>query len=141
MTTTLAFPEVELDKIDVVDGFIIRSKMDDAELQEIAATIRDVGVMQPVSVLPKEDDRFNLVYGHQRFEAAKIALAQAEEEGADTSKLTKIRVTPSGDDPILEPESCLRRLLSLLGYCRARNSWRTLISVPKLCARSSRLGA
>jgi ParB/RepB/Spo0J family partition protein len=102
MTTTLAFPEVELDKIDVVDGFNARSEMDEGELKEMAATIREVGVMQPVSVLPKEGGRFDLVYGHQRFEAAKIALAQAEEEGADTSGLTKIRITPSEGDPRLE---------------------------------------
>lgn len=103
MSTTLAYPEVELHKIDVVDGFNARSEMDESELQEMAATIREVGVLQPISVRAKEDGRFDLVYGHQRLEAARIALAQAEEEGADTAKLAKIRVTPSdGDHPRLE---------------------------------------
>lgn len=102
MSTTLTYPEIELDKIDVVDGFNARSAMDEGELQEMAATIRDVGVRQPISVRAKEDGRFDLVYGHKRFAAAKIALAQAEEEGADTARLAKIRVTPSDGDPHLE---------------------------------------
>jgi ParB/RepB/Spo0J family partition protein len=102
MSTTLAYPEVELDKIDVVEGFNARSEMDEAELQETAATIRDLGVLQPISVKARDDGRYDLVYGHRRLEAAKLALAQAQEEGADTSGLTKIKVTSCEGDPRLE---------------------------------------
>lgn len=101
-TTTLAKSRVELHKIDVVDGFNARSQMDEAELQELAQTIREVGVLQAVKVRPKDDGRYDLVFGHQRLEAAKIALAQAEEEGADTSELKTIPVTRSEADPRLE---------------------------------------
>lgn len=49
-----------------------RSEGEDEELQELTASIRRVGVLVPIIVVPK-DDRFLLVAGHRRIAAAKAA--------------------------------------------------------------------
>ncbi|GAJ13309.1 unnamed protein product, partial [marine sediment metagenome] len=49
-----------------------RSEGEDEELQELTASIRRVGVLVPVIVVPK-DDRFLLVAGHRRIAAATAA--------------------------------------------------------------------
>jgi ParB family chromosome partitioning protein len=43
------------------------------ELEQLAASIRMVGVLQPIAVRPLEGDRYRLVYGARRLRAAKIA--------------------------------------------------------------------
>lgn len=50
-----------------------RTKMDDASLQELAASIRKQGVMQPILVRPIERDRYEIIAGERRWRAAKIA--------------------------------------------------------------------
>lgn len=43
------------------------------ELEGLAASIRDVGLLQPVVVRPLDDDRFELIAGERRLRAAKRA--------------------------------------------------------------------
>ncbi len=43
------------------------------ELDGLAASIRDVGLLQPVMVRPLDDDRFELIAGERRLRAAKRA--------------------------------------------------------------------
>lgn len=50
-----------------------RTKMDDASLQELAASIRKQGLMQPILVRPIERDRYEIIAGERRWRAAKIA--------------------------------------------------------------------
>ncbi len=50
-----------------------RTKMDDAALDELAASIREHGVMQPILVRPVEGGRFEIVAGERRWRAAKRA--------------------------------------------------------------------
>ena len=50
-----------------------RTKMDDASLQELAASIRRQGLMQPILVRPIEDGRHEIIAGERRWRAAKIA--------------------------------------------------------------------
>lgn len=50
-----------------------RGIFDDAELEGLATSIRDVGVLQPIVVRPLEDERFELVAGERRLRAAKLA--------------------------------------------------------------------
>jgi ParB family chromosome partitioning protein len=50
-----------------------RTKMDDASLQELAASIRKQGLMQPILVRPIEGGRHEIVAGERRWRAAKIA--------------------------------------------------------------------
>jgi ParB family chromosome partitioning protein len=50
-----------------------RTKMDESSLQELAASIRKQGLMQPVLVRPIEDNRYEIIAGERRWRAAKIA--------------------------------------------------------------------
>jgi ParB family chromosome partitioning protein len=49
-----------------------RSEVEDEEIQELAASIKRVGVVEPVIVVQK-DDGFSLVAGHRRIAAAQAA--------------------------------------------------------------------
>jgi ParB family chromosome partitioning protein len=50
-----------------------RTKMDEGSLDELAASIREHGVMQPVLVRPVEGGRFEIVAGERRWRAAQRA--------------------------------------------------------------------
>jgi ParB family chromosome partitioning protein len=50
-----------------------RTKMDDTSLQELAASIRKQGLMQPILVRPVSGDRYEIIAGERRWRAAKIA--------------------------------------------------------------------
>jgi len=50
-----------------------RTQMDDAALDDLAASIREHGVMQPILVRPIDGGRFEIVAGERRWRAAKRA--------------------------------------------------------------------
>jgi ParB family chromosome partitioning protein len=50
-----------------------RTKMDNASLDELAASIREQGVMQPILVRPVDGGRFEIVAGERRWRAAQRA--------------------------------------------------------------------
>src|ERR1041384_7083201 len=50
-----------------------RTRMDQAALAELAASIRAQGLMQPLLVRPIERDRYELIAGERRWRAAQMA--------------------------------------------------------------------
>ncbi len=50
-----------------------RSIFDDEALRELAASIREVGVLQPLVVRPLAENRFELIAGERRLRASRIA--------------------------------------------------------------------
>jgi len=50
-----------------------RSTLDDAKLNSLVVSIRAVGILEPLIVTPKEGGRFEVVAGHRRLLAARIA--------------------------------------------------------------------
>jgi ParB family chromosome partitioning protein len=50
-----------------------RQAFDPEALEQLAASIRMVGVLQPIAVRPLEGDRYRLVYGARRLRAARLA--------------------------------------------------------------------
>jgi len=50
-----------------------RTKMDEASLEELAASIGKQGLMQPILVRPIDKDRYEIIAGERRWRAAKIA--------------------------------------------------------------------
>jgi ParB family transcriptional regulator, chromosome partitioning protein len=50
-----------------------REVFDDDELEGLAVSIRDLGVLQPVVVRPVEGDRYELIAGERRLRAARLA--------------------------------------------------------------------
>lgn len=58
--------------IDLIDGDRnIRHRLGD--LTDLADSIRDVGVVQPIAVTPTSTDRYEVVFGHRRLAAAREA--------------------------------------------------------------------
>jgi ParB family chromosome partitioning protein len=50
-----------------------RTRMDEGALQELAASIRSQGLMQPLLVRPVAADRYEIIAGERRFRAARLA--------------------------------------------------------------------
>ena len=50
-----------------------RTRMDAASLEELAASIRAQGLMQPILVRPISDDRYEIIAGERRWRAAQMA--------------------------------------------------------------------
>ena len=50
-----------------------RTHMDDASLEELAASIREQGIMQPILVRPVDGGRFEIIAGERRWRAAQRA--------------------------------------------------------------------
>ena len=50
-----------------------RTKMDDSSLEELAASIRAQGLMQPILARPIGNNRYEIIAGERRWRAAKIA--------------------------------------------------------------------
>lgn len=50
-----------------------RTRMDSASLEELAASIRVQGLMQPILVRPVSDDRYEIIAGERRWRAAQMA--------------------------------------------------------------------
>src|SRR3989454_6948116 len=50
-----------------------RTKMDESSLEELAASIRTQGLMQPILVRPIGSNRYEIIAGERRWRAAKIA--------------------------------------------------------------------
>jgi ParB family chromosome partitioning protein len=50
-----------------------RTAIDEASLDELASSIREHGIMQPILVRPRDDGRFEIIAGERRWRAAKVA--------------------------------------------------------------------
>lgn len=69
--TSGAISEIAIERIAV--GYNHRKHFDEAAIDELAASIRHVGVIQPVTVRPMPDGGFELVAGGRRLRAAARA--------------------------------------------------------------------
>ncbi|MFG1865430.1 ParB/RepB/Spo0J family partition protein [Microbispora bryophytorum] len=66
------FQEIEVDSISR-NPRQPREVFDEDRLDDLAASIREVGLLQPVVVRALEDDRFELIMGERRWRASQIA--------------------------------------------------------------------
>ena len=64
--------EIEIDSIDA-NPFQPRTRFDSQSLEELAASIRQVGIVQPLTVRESEDGRYQLIAGERRLRAARMA--------------------------------------------------------------------
>jgi ParB family transcriptional regulator, chromosome partitioning protein len=67
-----AISEVELSKIEA-NPFQPRSKFDEEGLEELAASIREIGLIQPITLRKTGPDSFQIIAGERRFRAAQKA--------------------------------------------------------------------
>ncbi|RTE53479.1 ParB/RepB/Spo0J family partition protein [Arenibacter aquaticus] len=63
--------ELEMESIDV-NPFQPRSNFNDDALQELASSIRELGVIQPITVRKLDFNKYQLVSGERRFRASKL---------------------------------------------------------------------
>ncbi len=64
--------EIEISSI-VVNPFQPRSYFNEEALQELANSIKELGVIQPITVRKQEGNSFQIVSGERRFRASKLA--------------------------------------------------------------------
>ncbi|HDJ34257.1 MAG TPA: ParB/RepB/Spo0J family partition protein [Bacteroidetes bacterium] len=64
--------EINIDLIET-NPFQPRSSFDEDSLNELAASIKQMGIIQPVTVRQLRNDRFQLITGERRYRAALIA--------------------------------------------------------------------
>lgn len=63
--------EIDLDAVEV-NPFQPRTNFNEEALRELASSIRELGVIQPITVRKLEGNRFQLVSGERRFRASKL---------------------------------------------------------------------
>jgi ParB family chromosome partitioning protein len=64
--------EIPVDKIEG-NPWQPRSRFDEEKLNELAASIRELGIVQPLTVRRIEGGRYQLIAGERRFRASKLA--------------------------------------------------------------------
>jgi len=70
--STSAIAEIEINKIDA-NPFQPRKEFDEEALNELANSISELGIIQPITVKAIENGRFQLISGERRLRASKIA--------------------------------------------------------------------
>ncbi len=67
-----AMNEIDIDKIEV-NPFQPRKSFDEESLRELASSIREIGIIQPITVRKLNGDTYQLITGERRFKAASLA--------------------------------------------------------------------
>jgi ParB family chromosome partitioning protein len=67
-----AINEIAIDKIEV-NPYQPRKNFDEESLRELASSIREIGIIQPITVRKLNGDTFQLITGERRYKAAGIA--------------------------------------------------------------------
>lgn len=99
-----------------------RTRMDESALQELAASIRAHGVMQPVVVRPLGEGRWEIIAGERRYRAAGLAgLAEVPvvvREASDEQALALALIENLQREDLnpLEQAHAIRRLTTEFGY-------------------------
>jgi len=70
--STNAIAEIEMSLIDA-NPFQPRKEFDEESLKELADSITQLGIIQPITVKQSDNGRFQLISGERRFRASKIA--------------------------------------------------------------------
>ena len=68
--------EIELSKIEA-NPFQPRTKFDEETLKELAESIKEIGLIQPITLRKIADDKYQIIAGERRFKAAQLAGLEA----------------------------------------------------------------
>jgi len=105
-----------------------RTRMDEAALQELAASIRQHGLMQPIVVRPIGEGRHEIIAGERRFRAARIAgldeVPVIVREVSDQNALAMALIENIQREDLnpLEEAQAIRRLLDEFQYTHEQAS-------------------
>ncbi len=64
--------EIELNKIEA-NPFQPRTKFDEEALQELATSIKEIGLIQPITLRKVAEDKYQIIAGERRFRASQLA--------------------------------------------------------------------
>ena len=64
--------EIELSKIEA-NPFQPRTKFDEETLKELAESIKEIGLIQPITLRKVADEKYQIIAGERRFRAAQLA--------------------------------------------------------------------
>ena len=64
--------EIEISKIEV-NPFQPRTNFDKVALEELATSIREIGLIQPITLRKVGEDKYQIIAGERRFRAAQLA--------------------------------------------------------------------
>ena len=64
--------EIDLSKIEA-NPFQPRTKFDEEPLKELAESIKEIGLIQPITLRKISDDKYQIIAGERRFRAAQLA--------------------------------------------------------------------
>ena len=64
--------EIELSKIEA-NPFQPRTKFDSESLEELALSIKEIGLIQPITLRKIDDEKYQIIAGERRFRAAQMA--------------------------------------------------------------------
>lgn len=70
--STSAIAEIDIDKIEA-NPFQPRKEFEAEALNELAASIKELGIIQPITVKQVNENKFQLISGERRYRASKIA--------------------------------------------------------------------
>jgi ParB family chromosome partitioning protein len=70
--TIVSINEVDIKLIEI-NPFQPRKSFDEVAIEELASSIRELGIIQPITVRNIEGDRFQIITGERRFRAAQLA--------------------------------------------------------------------
>ncbi|MCD6673731.1 MAG: ParB/RepB/Spo0J family partition protein [Burkholderiaceae bacterium] len=99
-----------------------RTRMDESSLQELAASIRGHGVMQPIVVRPIGEGRWEIIAGERRYRAAGLAglteVPVVVREVSDEQALAMALIENLQREDLnpLEQAQAIRRLTAEFGY-------------------------
>ncbi len=98
-----------------------RTRFDDETIESLAASIREVGILQPIVVRRAGDGRYELIAGERRLRAAKVAglatvpVVLRDSEDADVLREALIENIHREDLNPIEQAEAFRQLLEELG--------------------------
>ncbi len=99
-----------------------RTRMDETALQELADSIREHGLLQPIVVRPVEGERYEIIAGERRFRAAALAQLRTvpvivkEVSDENALAIALIENIQREDLNPLEEAGAIRRLLEEFNY-------------------------
>lgn len=70
--STSAIAEIDIDKIEA-NPFQPRKEFESEALNELASSIKELGIIQPITVKQISENKFQLISGERRYRASKIA--------------------------------------------------------------------
>src|SRR5919206_1091697 len=115
-----ALTMVPLDKIKARDGFNPRSDFDEARMAELVESVRQHGIITPLTLAPDGAGGFTIIAGERRYRAAQAAKlaevpAQVRETNGDGLALAVAENVIRADLNPVEEARAYERLLAELG--------------------------